>query len=97
MRLPPPAAGITPCSRRISATFCAIRVSPSARGVPGSGLGLAIVRQVAEDHGGTVRAESAPGRGTVVRLCLPVANRPREQAGALTAAMGTGPAQPSRR
>ena len=36
----------------------------SARGVPGSGLGLAIVRQVAESHGGTVRAESAPGGGT---------------------------------
>ena len=36
----------------------------SARGVPGSGLGLAIVRQVAESHGGTVRAESAPGGRT---------------------------------
>jgi len=33
----------------------------SARGVPGSGLGLAIVRQAAESHGGTVRAEPAPG------------------------------------
>ena len=42
----------------------------SARGVPGSGLGLAIVRQVAESHGGTVRAEPAPGGGTLIRLRL---------------------------
>ena len=43
----------------------------SARAVPGSGLGLSIVRQVAESHGGTVRAESAPGGGTLIRLSLP--------------------------
>jgi two-component system, OmpR family, sensor histidine kinase MprB len=42
----------------------------SARGMPGSGLGLAIVRQVAEAHGGTVIAESAPDGGTVMRLRL---------------------------
>ena len=40
----------------------------SARSMPGSGLGLAIVRQVAEAHGGTVRAERAPGGGTLMRL-----------------------------
>jgi two-component system sensor histidine kinase MprB len=45
--------------------------APSARGVPGSGLGLSIVRQVAERHGGTVRAEAAPGGGTLIRLWLP--------------------------
>jgi two-component system, OmpR family, sensor histidine kinase MprB len=43
----------------------------AARAVPGSGLGLAIVRQVAESHGGTVQAESAPGGGTLIRLRLP--------------------------
>jgi two-component system, OmpR family, sensor histidine kinase MprB len=37
----------------------------------GSGLGLAIVKQVAEAHGGTVRAEAAPGGGLRVRLRLP--------------------------
>jgi two-component system sensor histidine kinase MprB len=42
----------------------------SARGMPGSGLGLAIVRQVAEAHGGGVRAERADGGGTRVRLAL---------------------------
>lgn len=40
----------------------------SARGMPGSGLGLAIVRQVAEAHGGDVRAERAEGGGTVMVL-----------------------------
>ena len=44
--------------------------APSARGLPGSGLGLAIVRQVAEQHGGTVTAEPAEGGGTRIRLTL---------------------------
>jgi two-component system, OmpR family, sensor histidine kinase MprB len=43
----------------------------AARGVPGSGLGLSIVRQVAQSHGGTVRAEPAPGGGARLRLRLP--------------------------
>jgi two-component system, OmpR family, sensor histidine kinase MprB len=43
-----------------------------ARAVPGSGLGLAIVRQVADGHDGTIRAEPAPGGGTLMRLRLPV-------------------------
>ena len=45
-----------------------------ARGRNGSGLGLAIVRQVAERHGGTVRAEVAPGGGALLRLALPVSH-----------------------
>jgi two-component system sensor histidine kinase MprB len=43
-----------------------------ARALPGSGLGLAIVKQVAETHGGSVLAESAPGGGARLRLALPV-------------------------
>jgi two-component system, OmpR family, sensor histidine kinase MprB len=56
----------------------------SARGRPGSGLGLAIVRQFAETHGGTVRAENDPGGGA--RLILELGSLPigsselREQA-----------------
>jgi two-component system sensor histidine kinase MprB len=42
-----------------------------ARGRPGSGLGLAIVRQVVEQHGGTVSASAAAGGGTVMRVHLP--------------------------
>ena len=44
--------------------------SDAARTLPGAGLGLAIVKQIAEAHGGTVRAENAPGGGAVVRLRL---------------------------
>jgi two-component system, OmpR family, sensor histidine kinase MprB len=42
-----------------------------ARGRPGSGLGLAIVRQVVEQHGGSIVAETAPGGGTSMRVRLP--------------------------
>jgi two-component system sensor histidine kinase MprB len=45
--------------------------APSARCVPGSGLGLSIVRQVADGHGGSIRAEAPAGGGTLMRLCLP--------------------------
>jgi two-component system, OmpR family, sensor histidine kinase MprB len=48
----------------------------SARGMPGSGLGLAIVRQVAEAHGGEVRAERANGGGTLMVLRLDGARPP---------------------
>jgi signal transduction histidine kinase len=43
-------------------------------GSGGSGLGLAIVKRIVADHGGTVSIESRVGRGTTVRLALPVAN-----------------------
>ena len=46
----------------------------SARGRPGSGLGLAIVRQVAEQHGGSVHAANAPGGGAEFVLELPAVN-----------------------
>jgi two-component system sensor histidine kinase MprB len=59
---------------------------PIARSLPGSGLGLAIVRQVAEAHGGSVTAETAPGGGTVMRLRLPALaiEHPAEQVAAQT-------------
>lgn len=38
----------------------------------GTGLGLAIVRKIAEEHGGTVICESAPGKGTCFTVRLPL-------------------------
>jgi PAS domain S-box-containing protein len=37
----------------------------------GVGLGLPVVKQIMEQHGGTVEVETEPGRGTRVRLRLP--------------------------
>jgi signal transduction histidine kinase len=37
----------------------------------GTGLGLSIVHRTMELHGGTVRLEPAPGRGTVATMRLP--------------------------
>ena len=42
----------------------------------GIGLGLAISRQLAELMGGTLRAESEPGKGAVFTLTLPLAPAP---------------------
>jgi two-component system sensor histidine kinase MprB len=49
-----------------------------SRGRQGSGLGLAIVRQVAQQHRGTVGVENAPDGGAVFTMRLPVL--PRESA-----------------
>jgi signal transduction histidine kinase len=37
----------------------------------GAGLGLPIAKKIIEDHGGSIRIASAPGRGTKVTILLP--------------------------
>ncbi len=47
-------------------------VAERQRKVPGSGLGLYIVRTVAERHGGSVAARSAPGSGAEFDMTIPL-------------------------
>jgi signal transduction histidine kinase len=41
----------------------------------GAGLGLAIAKSLVEAHGGTITAESPPGKGTTMRFVLPSPTR----------------------
>jgi len=41
----------------------------------GSGLGLATVHRIVERHGGAIRVDTAPGRGTTFRVYLPCVER----------------------
>jgi signal transduction histidine kinase len=42
----------------------------------GAGLGLAIARSLVEAHGGSITADSEPGRGTTMRFVLPLTPPP---------------------
>ena len=61
------------------------RADPS-RSEGGAGLGLSIARQIAESHGGQIRAESTPGKGSTFTLLLP-----RNGPGSLTSERPTEP------
>jgi signal transduction histidine kinase len=42
------------------------------RAIPGTGLGLTIVKAIVERHDGSIEVESAAGKGTTMRVRLPV-------------------------
>jgi signal transduction histidine kinase len=47
----------------------------------GTGLGMSIVKKIVDLHGGDIVIESAPGRGTRVRISLPAVLAPQPLAG----------------
>jgi len=49
--------------------------SAERHGKKGTGLGLFIARGVVEAHGGKLRVDSEPGRGTTFFFTIPIAHR----------------------
>jgi K+-sensing histidine kinase KdpD len=70
------------------------RASNVARRIRGSGIGLAGVRQIVEQHGGTVVLESKEGEGTTVTVRLPLSGEREQHVRRDSAADGTAPAAP---
>lgn len=48
----------------------------STKGVDGTGLGLVVVREIVEEHGGKTEVLSAPGKGSLFRIILPLVRSP---------------------
>jgi PAS domain S-box-containing protein len=56
------------------------RLGADGSGIEGTGLGLSLSRGLVQAIGGTIAAESEPGVGTTMRLCLSRAEQPHDVA-----------------
>jgi signal transduction histidine kinase len=54
--------------------FKRYRRGSGASGLGGLGLGLHVVREIVESHGGTVRVDARPGKGSTFMVTLPLAS-----------------------
>jgi len=65
--------GIGIAAADVERIFGRFERAASASSYGGLGLGLYIAQQIAAAHGGRISVESAPGRGSVFRVSLPIA------------------------
>lgn len=56
---------------KLASIFDRFERASSNRSIGGLGLGLFIVKQIVEGHGGTIRAESVPKKGSIFTVTLP--------------------------
>ena len=57
--------------KKVFATFF------TTKGLSGTGLGLLMTRKIIQEHGGRIRLESQPGKGTTFRILLPRKHLPQ--------------------
>jgi PAS domain S-box-containing protein len=55
------------------------RADTSDTAVHGLGLGMSIVKQIISDHGGSIRVESSPGKGSTIHFSLPINGPPQSR------------------
>ncbi len=63
-----------------------------SRSFEGSGIGLALVQELVRQHGGNIRAESDPGRGTTFIVTMPFGTQHLEPGQVVPAPAGQAPA-----
>jgi two-component system, OmpR family, phosphate regulon sensor histidine kinase PhoR len=64
---------------RVFERFYRVDKARTAENIRGTGLGLAIVKHIAQLHAGHVEAESELGKGTTIRVVLPIAQNPNDE------------------
>jgi signal transduction histidine kinase len=47
-----------------------------SQSMPGTGLGLSLVAHIAKAHGGSIKVESGPGKGSTFSIILPLESEP---------------------